>query len=92
MRTNKYELWSLEHPYMIRFRELNKTPNATYETYQKAIENEKPEICANVMICLINVVSYLLFQQIKHLENAYIEEGGIRERMLKARLDKRKEL
>jgi hypothetical protein len=27
-----------------RFCELNRTPNATYKTYIKAIENENPEI------------------------------------------------
>jgi four helix bundle suffix protein len=73
-----------------RFRELNRTPNATYETYKKAIENKDPEICANAMICLINIVSYLLGQQIKALEKAFINEGGLRERMTKARIEKRK--
>jgi len=38
---------------------------------------------------LINIVSYLLAQQIKSLEKAFINEGGLRERMTKARLDKR---
>lgn len=58
-------------------------------TYQKAIENPEPEICANSMICLISIVSYLLAQQIKSLEKAFINEGGIRERMTKARINKR---
>jgi len=41
------------------------------------------------MICLINIVSYLLAQQIKALEKAFINEGGLRERMTKARINQR---
>jgi len=89
LRSNKYEIWGKDHRYTQRFRELNQTPNATYETYKKAIENEQPEICANAMICLINIVSYLLSRQIKSLETAFLNEGGLRERMTKARVDKR---
>ena len=89
LRTNKYTLWPKDHRLVQRFRELNRTPAATYATYQKAIENESPGICANALICLIKIVTYLLAQQIKTLETAFINEGGLRERMTKARLDKR---
>jgi len=89
LRTNKLEIWSKDHKLALRFRELNKTPNANYETYKRAIENDKPEICANAMICLINIVTYLLHRQIETLEKAFLNEGGLRERMLKARLEKR---
>ena len=89
LRTNKLQLWGKEHKLTVRFRELNKTPNANYQTYIKAIENPEPEICANSMICLIKIVTYLLNQQIKSLERAFINEGGLRERMTKARIDER---
>ena len=87
LRTNKLPLWDKEHKLTIRLRELNKIPGATYETFRKAIENESPEICANAMIGLIKVVTYLLNQQIKSLENSFLKEGGLRERMTKARLN-----
>ncbi len=87
LRTQKFPIWDKNHKLTTRFREINKTPNATYETYQKAIEHEQPEICANSMICLINIVSYLLAQQIRSLEQAFLNEGGLRERMTKARID-----
>jgi four helix bundle suffix protein len=89
LRSNKYEIWNKEHKFTQRFREINQTPNATYETYKNAIEHDNPEICANSMICLINVVSYLLSKQIKSLETVFLNEGGLRERMTKARIDKR---
>jgi four helix bundle suffix protein len=89
LRINKYQIWGKEHRYTQRFRELNRTPNTNYATYQKAIEHEQLEICANSMICLINIVSYLLAQQIKSLEQAFMNEGGLRERMTKARINQR---
>jgi four helix bundle suffix protein len=87
LRTNKMPLWNKDHKLVTRLRELNKIPNANYDTFKKAIENENPEICANVMIGLIKVVSYLLNNQIKALEAAFIKEGGLREKMTKARLN-----
>lgn len=68
LRSNKQEIWDKEHKYVARLRELNKIPNPNYETFKKGIENENPEICANVMIGLIRLVSYLLYNQIKSLE------------------------
>ena len=91
LRTKKLPLWHKEHRLVARLRELNKsTPKPTYETFVKAIEHENPEICANTMITLIKICTYLLKQQIKQLEIAFVKEGGLRERMTKARLDERK--
>lgn len=89
LRTNKLQIWPKEHPYVIRLRELNKIPNPTYDTFKKGIEHESLEISANVLIGLIKVVSYLLNNQIKALEVAFIKEGGLRERMTKARIEQR---
>ncbi|WP_158858991.1 four helix bundle suffix domain-containing protein [Lunatibacter salilacus] len=90
LRTQKLPLWEKEHRLVARLRELNKsTPKPTYETFVKAIEHESPEICANTMITLIKICTYLLKQQINQLEIAFIKEGGLRERMTKARIDER---
>ena len=89
LRTNKLPRWHKEHRLVTRLRELNKTPQANYATFQKAIEHESLEICANTMITLITITTYLLKQQLKQLETAFINQGGLRERMTKARIDKR---
>jgi four helix bundle suffix protein len=90
LRTRKLPIWEKNHRLVARVRELNKsTPTPTYETFQKAIEHEEPEICANVMITLIKISTYLLKQQIKQLEIAFVKEGGLRERMTRARIDER---
>ena len=91
LRTKKLPIWEKNHRLVARVRELNKsTPKPTYETFKKAIEHEDPEICANVMITLIKICTYLLKQQIKQLEIAFLKEGGLRERMTKARIEERK--
>ena len=90
LRTQKLPLWDKEHKLVARLRELNKsTPKPTYETFKNAIEHESPEICANTMITLIKICTYLLKQQIKQLEIAFVKEGGLRERMFRARIDER---
>jgi four helix bundle suffix protein len=82
--------WPLDHPFTQRLRALNKLPNGNYETFRRGIEHENPEICANVIIGLIKVTTYLLYQQICKLEQDFLENGGLREQMTQARLSARK--
>ncbi|HDQ98824.1 MAG TPA: four helix bundle protein, partial [candidate division WOR-3 bacterium] len=46
-------------------------------------------ITANTIIGLIKVTSYLLDRQIAQLEKDFVEQGGLRERMTRARLAER---
>lgn len=89
IRIHKLPKWDRSHRLSRRFDEINRTPNANYDTFKKAIEHENPEICANVMWCLINVTTYLLKRQLDTLEKAFIKEGGLRERMYQARIKNR---
>lgn len=89
LRIRKLKKWTRNDRLSLRFDELNKIPDATYETFKKAIENADAAICANVMICLIKVTTFLLGRQMKKLETDFINEGGLRERMFKARIAKR---
>lgn len=89
LRLRHFDEWKKDDPKVIRLRTLNKNPNADYETFRKGIENEDPEIAANVMIGLIKVTTYLLDQLLHKLEKDFLNEGGLRERMTRARLDER---
>jgi len=62
----------------------------TYEIYKPFIETRLPEVVANIIICLIHQTNYLLDKQFKSLEQAFLKEGGLRERMTRARLEARK--
>jgi four helix bundle suffix protein len=90
LRSRKLPIWEKSHRFVTRLRELNRSaPDPDYDTFRKAIEHENPEICANGMITLIKITTYLLKRQIKHLEATFLLEGGLRERMTKARIKRR---
>lgn len=86
MRARKIKEWTPDHPYALRLRRLNRTPGANYDTFKKGIEHPDPAIAANVMIGLIKLTNYLLDRQLKRLEQDFLKEGGLRERMTRARL------
>jgi four helix bundle suffix protein len=89
LRSNKLLEWRLDHPYTQHLRLLNRNKPSCYQTFQKGIEHENPEISANVMIGLIRIALYLLYKQIGTLEKEFLRNGGLRERMTKARRDVR---
>jgi four helix bundle suffix protein len=89
LRVRGIEEWPKEHRYTRRLRELNRQRNANYETFKKGIEHPDPAIAANVMIGLIKLTNYLLDQQIRRLEQDFLKDGGLRERMTCARLTAR---
>ncbi len=47
------------------------------------------QVVANILVCLIQQTNYLLDQQLRQLEKAFLSEGGLRERMTRARLSAR---
>jgi len=55
--------------------------NRTYSTYSSYVEKAAPEIAANTVICLIHQANYLLDQQLRQLEEAFLNEGGFTERL-----------
>ena len=90
LRTRQLTIWDKNHPYYPHLTGLHKTPNANYETYRKGIESPDPEVAANVLLSLTNVTSYLLARLVKTLEQEFLNEGGLRERMSQARINVRK--
>jgi four helix bundle suffix protein len=90
LRKNKWTEWPRDHPYAVRLNELHRIENPTYETYRKGIENQDPSIVCNVLIGLIRVTNFLLDKQIRRLEQDFLQNGGMRERMFQARQVARK--
>ena len=86
LRSRSLEEWEPDHPYTRRLRQLNRQPGANYDTFRRGIEHSDPAICANVIIGLIKVTGYLLDRQLQRLEQDFLKEGGLRERMTRARL------
>ena len=58
-------------------------------SYQKAevvYDTRAAEVVANIAICLIHQANFLLDKQIRRLQQDFVKEGGLRERMTRARL------
>jgi len=89
LRVRDLRLWEKDSKEAQFVRKLGNTPHVTYETYRRFCETRPAEVVANIAICLIHQANYLLDRQIRRLEQDFIEEGGIRERMTRARLQYR---
>ncbi len=90
LRGRGAKLWEKNSREALFVRKLGAKKDASYETYRTYLETRPPEIVANILICLIHQANYLLDQQLRQLEKAFLEEGGLRERMTHARLAARK--
>jgi four helix bundle suffix protein len=89
LRTRGLVEWKRDDPGTDHMRLLNRTPDADYETFRKMIEAEDPGVSANAIIGLIKLTNYLLDQQLRAQEKAFMEQGGMREAMARARYTKR---
>lgn len=58
----------------------------TFEAFRTFTETRPAEVVANIAICLIHQANFLIDQQLKGLERAFLKEGGLRERMTQARI------
>jgi len=89
LRVRKQKLWDKNSREAQFVRRLGAQKNRSYESYRTYIETRPAPVVANILICLIHQTNYLLDQQLRQLEKAFLEEGGLRERMTRARLSAR---
>ena len=89
LRVRKAQLWTKDSREALFVRKLGAKKDVSYRTYETYIETRPPEVIANILVCLIHQTNYLLDQLIRKLEKAFVEEGGLRERMTRARLAER---
>jgi four helix bundle suffix protein len=85
LRVRKLTPWDKNSKEARFVRRLGSEENRSYESYRTYIETRPPEVVANILICLIHQTNYLLDQQLRQLEAAFLKEGGLRERMTRAR-------
>ena|ERR1700683_156997 len=89
LRVRDQAIWEKDSKEARYVRKLGDQPHATYETYRELCDTRPAEVVANMALCLIHQTNYLLDQQIRRLEQDFIKEGGLRERMTRARLQHR---
>ena len=89
LRTRGLKLWAKDSKEALYARRLGAQKNRSYESYRTYIDTRPAEVVANILICLIHQTNYLLDQLLRQLE-AFVKEGGLRERMTRARLRSRR--
>ena len=89
LRVRDLRIWDKDSKEALFVRDLGRQTPQTFELYREFVESRSDEVIANIAICLIHQTNYLLDQQMKTLEKEFIEQGGLRERMTKARLNYR---
>jgi four helix bundle suffix protein len=89
LRARDFPIWDKDSKEARYVRKLGTRERQTYEDYREFVETRPPEVVANIALCLIHQTNYLLDQQLRRLEKDFLKEGGLRERMTRARLQHR---
>lgn len=89
LRARDLPVWDKDSKEAQFVRKLGRKTPQTYEIYREFVETRPPEIVANIAICLIHQANYLIDQQLHRLEQDFLKNGGLRERMTRARLEYR---
>lgn len=90
LRARDLPIWDKDSKEARYVRTLGRKTPQTYEDYREFVETRPPEIVANIALCLIHQTNYLIDHQLRRLEQDFVKEGGLRERMTRARLDERR--
>ena len=86
IKNRKEVIWDKDSREALYVRKLAYSKDESYEnTYEQFIETRSGVVCANIILCLIHQCNYLLDQQIRRLEEDFVKNGGVRERMYQAR-------
>lgn len=83
------KIWDKNSKQALFVRELGRKTPQTCDDYREFVDTRPPEESANIAICLIHQTNYLIDQQLRRLEQDFLKEGGLRERMTRARLQAR---
>jgi four helix bundle suffix protein len=89
LRVRELREWDKNSREALFVRKLGRKVPQTYELYREFVETRSPEVVANIAICLIHQANYLIDQQLRRLEKDFLKQGGVRERMTRARLNQR---
>ena len=89
LRVREHAEWDKNSREALYVRRLGRQTPQTYELYREFVETRPPEVIANIALCLIHQANYLIDQQLRRLEQDFLEQGGLRERMTRVRLARR---
>ena len=90
LRNADQPMWDKDSREALFVRRLGAREDVSFESFRPFIETRPAPVIANILICLIHQANYLLDRQLRALEKEFLDEGGLRERMTRARLDARR--
>jgi four helix bundle suffix protein len=85
LRVREHPVWAKDSREALYVRRLGGASHASYHHFKEFCETRSADIVANIAVCCIHQTNYLLDRQIRSLEKRFITDGGIRERMSRAR-------
>lgn len=88
LRVNSFELWAYDSPKAVQTRKACSAHNDS-AYYREAIKERSAETIANIAITLIHQEDVFLRRLLESLQKSFVENGGVREQMTKARLEYR---
>lgn len=91
LRQRQLPQWEKNDPRMLELRKMAYQEDRTYKAYRTYFEEGTAEVAANAGLCLVYQASYLLDCLKKKLEQTFLADGGISERMFQARMRRRNE-
>ncbi len=87
LRARDLPIWDKGSKAAQYVRKLGRETPQNYERYREFVETRPPDVLANIAtICLIHQTNYLIDQQMRRQEKDFVEQGGLRDRMTRARL------
>jgi four helix bundle suffix protein len=89
LRVRDLPLWDKNSREARYVRAVSKASPLTFEVFREFVETRPAEIVANIAICLIHQANFLLDRQLRRLEQDFLKDGGLRERMTRMRLEAR---
>ncbi|MBR3578881.1 MAG: four helix bundle suffix domain-containing protein [Bacteroidales bacterium] len=89
LRVRKLKQWDNLHPRFEKMRQYARSEQILNE-YAERITRMNDEEIANLCITLVHQAIYMLYKLLETMQNRFVEEGGIRERMYQSRNNYRK--
>jgi four helix bundle suffix protein len=86
LRTHRAAAWSKDSREARYVRRLGSNPELKFDDIRRLAESRPGPVVANMAISLIHQGNFLLDRLIARLEQDFLKEGGLRERMTRARL------
>lgn len=90
LRTHRAAAWPKDSREARYVRRLGANPELKFKDIRGLAESRPGPVVANMALCLIHQANYLLDRLIARLEQDFMKEGGLRERMTRARVEYRR--